>query len=441
MRKKKPRNVVVTSANLDLAKAIKHELEALNVSAQVVDTPKNANGDLFVLTEGAQPSEPVLKRHWNVLQSCKALRETETPVLVLSQVGGAEFSAVSGLSGLSRTLAQEWPDAAISTLEVTASSTAKHIARALLRPASETRIERSKSFAMRVSDLPLALPVRQSVPRSGNWLITGGARGVTASCTLEIAKQIGSGKFFLAGRSDIHEWPASIPDCDSLLPLRSALVQHAKQLGERPRLPDIDREARKLLAGREVRQTLAALDATGVEAHYIRLDISKRRSVQNALAKLIKTHGPITGLVHGAGVLADRQAIKKTKADLTKVFAPKVEGLLNVLNAVDVSTLTHCGLFSSAAAVFGNPGQSDYAMANAWLNNVAELLHATHTNLRVKSFCWGPWDGGMVDETLAAHFAERGINLIDLQDGAEIFTQHLLFGDTDKVNLLIGDRW
>jgi NADP-dependent 3-hydroxy acid dehydrogenase YdfG len=223
--------------------------------------------------------------------------------------------------------------------------------------------------------------------------------------------------------------------------LRASLIQHAKQTGERPRLPEIDQQARALLAGREIRQTLSMLTAAGVDAQYIKLDISKRRSVQAAMAKLTQAHGPITGLVHGAGVLADRQAIKKTKADLTKVFAPKVEGLLNILASIDVSALTHLGLFSSAAAVFGNPGQSDYAMANAWLNNVADQLNKTHKHLRVKSFCWGPWAGGMVDDTLAAHFAERGIELIELQDGAEIFAKHLLYGKDDVVNLLVGDRW
>jgi len=80
-------------------------------------------------------------------------------------------------------------------------------------------------------------------------------------------------------------------------------------------------------------------------------------------------------------------------------------------------------------------------MANAWLNAVAQRLHATQAQIQVKSFCWGPWAGGMVDDTLAAHFVERGIPLISLQDGAEIFAHHLLYGDRDSVNLLIGDRW
>ena len=47
----------------------------------------------------------------------------------------------------------------------------------------------------------------------------------------------------------------------------------------------------------------------------------------------------------------------------------------------------------------------------------------------------------MVDDTLAAHFAERGIPLIGLQEGAEIFAHHLLYGEREEVNLLIGDRW
>ena len=92
-------------------------------------------------------------------------------------------------------------------------------------------------------------------------------------------------------------------------------------------------------------------------------------------------------------------------------------------------------------SVFGNVGQSDYAMANGWLNAVAWQLYRTLPEVQVKSFCWGPWEGGMVDATLAAHFAEKGIGLIGLEDGARIFADQMLQGARDEVQLLIGDEW
>tara|TARA_R110001606_G_scaffold75257_1_gene174374 strand:+ start:104 stop:790 length:687 start_codon:yes stop_codon:yes gene_type:complete len=223
--------------------------------------------------------------------------------------------------------------------------------------------------------------------------------------------------------------------------LRGALISAAKARGEKPTLPDIDRQARALLAGQEIRHTLDAIAAAGARAVYLQVDMSDRDSIVAAVQKITAEYGSITGLVHGAGVLADGLALKKTRDDVEYVFGPKVEGLANLLAAIDLSQLRHVGLFSSASAVFGNTGQSDYAMANAWLSAVARKLAAQLPAATVKSFCWGPWDGGMVDATLAGHFATRGISLIGLQDGARIFADQILQGDKQDIELLIGDEW
>ena len=118
-----------------------------------------------------------------------------------------------------------------------------------------------------------------------------------------------------------------------------------------------------------------------------------------------------------------------------------MEGFLSLLAALDTGALKHVGLFSSASAVFGNPGQSDYATANAWLSRAARQLAEDLPEAQVKSFCWGPWNGGMVDTALAAHFRTRGIALIERADGAAIFADHLLHGAGSDVELLIGDEW
>lgn len=436
-----PEKIAITAANAALAEALCEAFAALGIDAQIVDDGGIPSGDLIVLTEGTVIAYSALERHWGLLNLCQSLREEDASIVMLGYHDTRELSALSGLRGLSRTLRQEWPQTQINTIEFSASCCADEIAQALLEGPSEGCLSNGQLSDMIVTDDALTLPGPSQVHDAGNWLITGGARGVTATCTIELARHIGAGKFFLAGRSDVVEWPANVPECDSLPALRGLLITAAKDRGEHPRPAEIDKQARALLAGREVRNTLSALSQHGVEAHYVKLDVSDRADVQAKLTELTKQHGAFTGLVHGAGVLADKLAIKKTEADVASVFAPKVDGLLNILTGLDLTALTHCGLFSSAAAVFGNPGQSDYAMANAWLNAVAQHLWAAKSQLQVKSFCWGPWAGGMVDDTLAAHFVARGIPLIGLQEGAEIFAHHLLYGDRDSVNLLIGDRW
>jgi hypothetical protein len=115
--------------------------------------------------------------------------------------------------------------------------------------------------------------------------------------------------------------------------------------------------------------------------------------------------------------------------------------LETILSCLDLQTLSHIGLFSSASAVFGNQGQANYAAANAWLNNVAAQLAAAMPATQVKAFCWGPWHGGMVDDALARMFAERGIGLITRPEGARIFADQLLNSPHDQVRFVVGDEW
>lgn len=79
---------------------------------------------------------------------------------------------------------------------------------------------------------------------------------------------------------------------------------------------------------------------------------------------------PITGIVHGAGVLRDGIIAQQTRVKYAAVYQPKVYGALylhqgstNRGNAVSQSVL-----FSSIAAVIGTPGQSNHAAANASLD-------------------------------------------------------------------------
>jgi hypothetical protein len=43
----------------------------------------------------------------------------------------------------------------------------------------------------------------------------------------------------------------------------------------------------------------------------------------------------------------------------------------------------------------------------------------------VRSYNFGPWDGGMVGESLKAHFSEQGVGLIDAELGARFFAEDL----------------
>jgi NAD(P)-dependent dehydrogenase (short-subunit alcohol dehydrogenase family) len=190
-------------------------------------------------------------------------------------------------------------------------------------------------------------------------------------------------------------------------------------------LSRIAAEADALDASREIDRTLAAIRAAGSDAVYEAVDITDDAAVNAAIGRFRQAHGSIRGLIHGAGVIADRLIVDKTDAQFERVFRTKVDGIRALMSAVGQEEIGFVALFASIAARFGNPGQSDYAMANEVLNRMAWVLQNSRPKTRVVSFNWGPWPGGMVHDGVRAQFEARGVRLIPPEIGVEAFMQEL----------------
>lgn len=123
---------------------------------------------------------------------------------------------------------------------------------------------------------------------------------------------------------------------------------------------------------------------------YAAADVRDAAQLTALLDGVRNDFGPITGLVHGAGVLADAPLHKKTLDGFDRVFETKVGGLCALLDATAGDALKMICLFSSVAARSGNVGQSDYAMANEILNKVALAEQARRgPSCLVRALGWG----------------------------------------------------
>ena len=246
-------------------------------------------------------------------------------------------------------------------------------------------------------------------------LITGGARGVTAEVAVAMA-QAGQPGLILMGRSPE---PSSEPDrligLDGEADVKRAIVAHAGP-GVSPQ--EVQAEYNRIQASREILRNLARISAAGSEVVYTSVDVRDPDAVRTSLEPLIEEFGPITGLVHGAGVLADRNIEDKSDEDFAFVYNTKVGGLRSVLAALDDAPLKTMVMFSSSTARFGRRGQADYAAANEVLNKVAQVEAARREGCRVVSVNWGPWDGGMVTPALKGIFFAEGIEVIGMESGA-----------------------
>jgi NAD(P)-dependent dehydrogenase (short-subunit alcohol dehydrogenase family) len=191
------------------------------------------------------------------------------------------------------------------------------------------------------------------------------------------------------------------------------------------------------MAQREMQATLAALRSAGVQVEYLACDVRDRQGLQAGLAEVQSRLGPVTALIHGAGVLADRKIEDKTDAQFLSVFSTKIDSLL-LLNEL-LPELKTILLFSSVTARFGRPGQVDYCMANEVLNKFAQLESRRRPRCNVVAMGWGPWAGGMVTPALAREFERIGVGLIPLEAGAQAVVEELCHQGSGQAEVLLGD--
>ncbi len=145
------------------------------------------------------------------------------------------------------------------------------------------------------------------------------------------------------------------------------------------------------------------LDAPGAAAlreelgaEIVACDVADRAAV----AELLGAHSP-NAIVHTAGVLSDGVLEGLAPERFADVFRSKVASALVLDELTRSLELDAFVLFSSVAGALGNPGQANYAAANAVLDAIARDRRAF--GLRATSIAWGAWAGAGMAETVDAH--------------------------------------
>ncbi|PQM50016.1 hypothetical protein C5U48_22435 [Mycolicibacter virginiensis] len=351
-----------------------------------------------------------------------------------------------GIGALAKTAAQEWTSAQVKAIDVAVGHrspqvVAEQIADEVLAGGVELEVGLGSSHG-RTTVVAGAQQVSTRTQRIGQQdviVVSGGARGVTAGSVIALAQQT-QAAFVLIGRTELSDEPPEAQGLTTDAELKRALLASAAAQGLKVTPKQLEQQAQRILADREVRATLAALTAAGSRVRYAAADVRDTAQLGALLDSVRNEFGPITGLVHGAGVLADAPLHKKTLDGFDRVFETKVGGACALLDATANDALKVICLFSSVAARSGNVGQSDYAMANEILNKVALAEQARRgPSCLVRALGWGPWDSGMVTPGLKAMFESRGISLIPLADGARAFTAEVLDGDAGTSEVTLGD--
>ncbi len=213
----------------------------------------------------------------------------------------------------------------------------------------------------------------------GTVLITGGTGGLGALLARHLAVAHGACSLVLAGRRG--------PEADGASELR----------GE--------------------------LEALGARVAIVACDVSDRAELE-ALLDLIPEEHPLSVVVHAAGILDDGVIESLTAERVDRVLLPKVDAAWHLHELTAHLDLSAFVLFSSAAATFGNPGQGNYAAANAFLDALAAYRRTQ--GLSGIAMAWGWWAqaggmGGELGQGDEVRLVRSGMKRLTSQEGLELF--------------------
>jgi malonyl CoA-acyl carrier protein transacylase len=456
------RKVVVVGGDNNLASELARELSRRNIPASAAaEAPADADGVVFLGTlPNFSDDDSAIRANHQAFLAAKTISKQLTDaggIFITVQDTGGDFGLsgthsrraayAAGASGLVKTAAIEWPKASVKAIDLECGGRepavlARILADEIIQGGGELEVGLASDGRRTTVENVLSPlgPIADDtwVDSQSILIASGGARGVTAAALIALARATRC-RIVLLGRSTLLDEPEFCRGLKDEAAVKRGLASRAKKKGRTPSPKELDRGAREILHAREVRQTLEALQAAGSEALYVPVDIQDERAVRAALEAIRERWGRPTGIIHAAGVLADKRIADKTTKQFTTVFQTKVQGLRTLLEATADDPIRSIGLFSSVAARTGNVGQCDYAMANEVLNKVAssEARRRGGTCI-VKSFNWGPWDGGMVTSALKDQFVKRGVPLIPLEAGAQAFVEEIRRGGREAVELVLG---
>ncbi len=206
-------------------------------------------------------------------------------------------------------------------------------------------------------------------------LVTGGGKGIAAESVLTLAKNTGV-KLVLMGRSD----PGEDDELDA---------------------------------------NLKRMRDEGVRLEYCRADVSDAEQVRRAVVQAQSALGTITAVLHGAGTNVPSLIAALDEQAFGRTLAPKVQGVLNVLKAIDTARLKLFVTFSSIIGRIGLVGEADYALANEWLTQITEQFAAEHPQCRCVAVESSVWSGVGMGQRLGRVEAllKEGITPISPDDG------------------------
>lgn len=230
-----------------------------------------------------------------------------------------------------------------------------------------------------VPELEIVRPPNGSTDDApGTVMITGGAVGIGVECAIRLSRRFRC-PLILVGRSseaDVHD-------------------VNGKRMG---------------LVGEPMR--------------YVQADVTDPIALRIAVARAANDLGPITHLVHAAGVNKPTEFGAIEEDLLRTTIDTKVAGLQAAIDASG-PTLRRVITFGSVIARVGLAGEAHYALANAEQTRLLESIAESRPEISALSIEWSVWGGAGMGERLGVieRLAAEGVDALNLDEALDEFEQ------------------
>ena len=304
--------------------------------------------------------------------------------------------------GFTKALSREFPSLAVNCLDISRQSVtelsaiAKQIAtEPESAPGAEIAFRSSRRLIRTIQEMRLPADGNQlPIQVGGCYLIVGGLTGIGFEAAKLLANTSGV-KLVLTGRRSL----------------------------------DAERSSR-----------LKQLQQTAYMVIYRQADVADQAAMSALLAEIRQTVGRLNGVIHSAIVLRDASIRTMTETPLREALAPKIAGSWLLERLTRDEPLDFIAFFSSANALMGNAGQSNYAAGCTFQDAFA--LWLPDGGRRIQVINWGYWNetGIVATEDYSKRIEKQGILGIGNAEGVETLRRVLIHGVRQSVPVRLGDE-
>ncbi|WP_080780735.1 type I polyketide synthase [Chryseobacterium phocaeense] len=446
----------ITQDNSTQTSAIKNALEQYGAIAELVDAGKDLSDfdGLIILDLFSSTVKHSIIDHVDLIKKMDLDKAkwiyliSDIPAHVQELTDTTLLRHYKGHPGLFKSLAREFEQTNCRLISLSTPQQTDQIAEIALKEIlatdkpSEVIYKNDQRHKVDIIPSPLSTSLQEAhiqLDKESVVLVLGGAQGITS----ELVKHM-SGTYpctyILVGRSaDPRDEVSRLKETEAMKTkeeIRSYLIKS----GQFTAPAEIEKETVRIFKNNQILGTIRDMEQLGSKVVYNSLDLCDEEGLSDLIRNIYETYGHLDGVIHGAGLLEDKLFKQKTSSSFERVFDTKVKPL-RVLAEQLREDCQFVVLFSSIASVYGNKGQTDYAAANSVLDDYAKALNKKLKG-KVISINWGPWKGaGMVSSTLETEYERRGISLIPLDQGKEIFLNEIKYGTESQVLIMSGNNW